>query len=109
MKLSTPLAIAHPGYKENILKKKRPQNATVTEGENVTLACNASGNPTPSISWTKNGSAVNSPRIRLSSDKKQLTITNVNRDDKGEYRCVANNSIGAVVSSNAAVLDVQCK
>ena len=87
----------------------QPQNNTATEGENVTLSCNASGNPTPSISWTKDGSAVNSPRISLSSDNKQLTITNVNRYDRGDYRCVANNSIGAAVTSNAATLDVQCK
>ena len=75
----------------------------------MTLSCNATGNPSPSISWTKDGSAVNSPRISLSSDGKQLTITNVNRDDRGDYRCLANNSIGAVVTSDAATLDVQCK
>ena len=75
----------------------------------MTLSCNATGNPTPSISWTKDGSAVNSPRISLSLDNKQLTITHVNRSDSGQYRCVANNSIGAAVTSDAATLDVQCK
>ena len=86
----------------------QPQNKTVTERENVTLSCNASGNPTPSISWTKDGTALNSPRISLSSDNKQLTITNVNRDDSGDYRCVANNSVGAAATSDVATLDVQC-
>ena len=85
-----------------------PQNATVTEGENVTLSCDASGNPTPTISWTKDGSAVNSPRVSLSPDYKQLTITNVNKADSGQYRCVANNSNGTV-TSNAATLDIRCK
>ena len=75
----------------------------------MTLSCNAIGNPTPSISWTKDGSAANSPRISLSSHNKQLTITNVNRSDSGQYRCVAHNSIGATVTSDAATLDVQCK
>ena len=88
---------------------ERPQNKTKTEGENVTLSCNATGNPAPSISWTKDRSAVNFLKISLSSDNKQLTITNVNRDDSGDYRCVANNSIGAAVTSDAATLDVQCK
>ena len=87
----------------------QPQNKTLTERENVTLSCNATGNPAPSISWTKDGSAVNSPKISLSLDNKQLTITNVSRDDSGDYRCVANNSVGAVVTSNAATLGVQCK
>ena len=87
----------------------QPQSMTLTERENVTLSCNATGNPAPSISWTKDGSAGNSLRISLSLDNKQLTITNVSRDDSGDYRCVANNSIGAAVTSNVATLDVQCK
>ena len=87
----------------------QPQNKALTERENVTLSCNATGNPAPSISWTKDGSATNSLRISLSLDNKQLTITIVSRDDSGDYRCVANNNIGAAVSSNAAKLDVQCK
>ena len=87
----------------------QPQNKTLTERENVTLSCNATGNPAPSISWTKDGSATNSLRISLSLDNKQLTITNVSRDDSGDYRCVANNNIGAAVTSNVATLDVQCK
>ena len=87
----------------------QPQNQTLTERENVTLSCNATGNPAPSISWTKDGSAANSLRISLSLDNKQLTITNVSRDDSGDYRCVASNSIGAAVTSNAATLDVQCQ
>ena len=87
----------------------QPQNKTQREGDNVTLSCNATGNPVPSISWTKDGSAISSPRISLSSDGTQLTITNVNRDDRGDYKCVTNNSIGDSVTSNAATLDVQCK
>ena len=87
----------------------QPQNMTLAERKNVTLSCNATGNPAPSILWTKDGSAVNSPRINLSLDNKQLTITNVSRDDSGDYQCVANNSIGAAVTSNTATLDVQCK
>ena len=75
----------------------------------MTLSCDARGNPVPTFSWTKDESAVNSSRISLSSDGKQLTITNVSRDDSGQYRCVASNSIGAAVTSDAATLDVQCK
>ncbi|XP_073259129.1 hemicentin-1-like [Porites lutea] len=86
-----------------------PQNQTVLEGLNVAFSCNASGNPTPKFSWTKNGSPINTTdnaRISLSAGNKQLNITNVNRVDSGEYRCVANNSVGAV-SSSAAFLTVQ--
>ena len=87
-------------------------NAKPTEGSNVTLSCNVDGQPEPTISWTMNGSplntSVNSRRISLSGDNKQLTVTNVHRTDNGEYRCVANNSLGHA-SSNAAALSVQCK
>ena len=88
-----------------------PQNGTKTEGQNVTLFCNVSGNPLPKLTWTIDGSPVNTmvnPRISLSSDKKDLTIRNVSRLDSGEYRCVANNSLGNAIS-NVAKLDVQCK
>ena len=88
-----------------------PLNETKTEGNNVTLSCNADGNPIPTISWTKNGYPIdtsNNSRISFSVDKKQLTITNVNRTDSGEYQCVANNSLGND-TSNAGTLDIQCK
>ena len=86
-----------------------PSNVTKTEGENVTLHCNATGYPLPTLSWTKDGSGIsNNSRISFSADKKQLAITKANRVDRGAYRCVANNSLGNDTSM-AAVVDVQCK
>ena len=90
-----------------------PQNVTTTAGDNVTLSCDASGNPQPTFSWDKDGSPVNTtatPRITFSADKKQLTITNLDKADSGsQYQCVANNSIGQAITSNTASLNVQCK
>ena len=78
----------------------------------MTLSCNnVDGQPEPTISWTKDGSPLNTSvnsRISLSDDKKQLNITNVHRTGSGEYRCVANNSLGNA-TSNATTLSVQCK
>ena len=86
-----------------------PSNVTKAEGENVTLHCNATGYPLPTLSWTKDGSDIsNNSRISFSADKKQLAITKANRVDRGAYRCVANNSLGNDASM-AAVVDVQCK
>ena len=77
----------------------------------MAITCDADGNPVPTISWTKNGSRIttnDNSRISFSEDKRSLTITNLNRTDSGEYRCVANNSVGND-TSNAATLIVQCK
>lgn len=85
-----------------------PQNGTITEGNSVTFSCEAIGNPSPSISWTKNGSplsTIGDPRITELNRK--LTITNLNTTDGGEYRCVASNSLG-IATSNPATLNVQC-
>ena len=78
----------------------------------MTFTCDAIGNPVPSMSWSRDGSPVetsdNSSRISFSVDIKELTITNVSRTDSGEYRCVAENSVGNEASM-AAKLDVQRK
>ena len=89
-----------------------PQSQTVREGDNVTLFCNATGNPEPSISWTIDGLTVNITvhfRISFTSDDKELTVKNVNRTDSHhQYRCQASNSI-ETITSGAASLNVQCE
>ena len=87
-----------------------PRSGAETEGNNVTLSCDATANPVPTILWTRDGYPVNTSinsRISFAADKRQLTITNVNRVDSGEYRCVASNILGNT-TSNAATLDIQC-
>ena len=74
--------------------------------------CNAIGNPEPSFSWTIDGSNFNKTvhrRVSLSSNGRQLTVTNVSTTDSHhEFRCQANNTVGTV-SSNVATLNVQCE
>ena len=84
-----------------------PQNEARKEGENVTFTCNADGNSAPTFSWTKDGSVVNTtPRITFNANIKNLTITNVDRGDSGEYICVATNNV-STVQSNPSTLNVQ--
>ena len=81
------------------------------EGTAMTLYCNSSGEQEPTISWTMNGSPLDTDSnsgISFTNDNKHLTIENVSRTDSGEYQCVATNSLGNV-SSNASTLRVQCK
>ena len=74
------------------------------QGSSVTFSSDANGVPEPTFSWTKDGSAVTADnRIRLSADNKELSLSNVNGTDSGEYRCVG------TVNSNAATLTVYGK
>ena len=86
-----------------------PKSVDIKEGGNVTFSCNSTANPLPTTSWTKDKSPItNDSRISYSVVNKVLTITNVNRNDSGEYRCVASNKLGND-TSKAAELNVKCK
>ena len=87
------------------------ESTVVTEGGNLLLTCNATGSPTPSLSWTKDGSHINASgdsRISITEQRTRLSITTVSRSDDGQYRCVARNSLGNA-TSNAKTVNVQCK
>ena len=87
----------------------QPQNDTTTEGRNVTLTCNATGNPEPVLSWFKDENLVKSSRrISFPADSKLLKITNVYRTSSGKYLCVALNEVGNA-SLKIALLNIQCK
>lgn len=81
------------------------------EGEKLTIFCNATGNPLPTTSWTKDGNSVCTSygsRVNLSYEGKQLIVKNVSKGDNGVYRCVAENSLGNV-TSHGTTLEVYCK
>ena len=75
-------------------------NAMVIEGGNVTLSCNASGFPTPTVYWVKTSNGVRFNRT-------ELVFTNTSRTEAGEYICVASNPCNT--ATELADIDVQCK
>ena len=76
------------------------QNATVKEGRDVTKECNVTtGTPPLTVFWEN----VKSGQITTG---KLLDITNITRYQT-EYRCVANNTCGSVLTT--MFIDVQCK
>ena len=90
-----------------------PKNASEVEGQDVVFSCSVDGNPSPVVTWTKNGEELNvtaNSRINVLStnNNHSLIITNVNRSDAGQYTCVASNSVSSSTSS-AATLTVQCE
>ena len=76
------------------------QNKTITEGGNLILYCNASGTPPPVVSWA---------RIRSGQqfNGSLLQLTNVSRNQAGDYRCEASNECGT--KSSTARIYVKCK
>ena len=75
-------------------------NETITEAGSVTLSCNASGMPSPMVSWIKVDD-------HTRTNSSELVLTNINRNEAGEYRCEASNECGN--ASETAWIFVQCK
>ena len=68
----------------------------------MTLHCNASGKPTPNITWTKNGSQA----VLFQGDI--YGFVNVQRQNAGDYTCTAWNGVGRQSNATATV-QVQCE
>lgn len=83
---------------------RTPSNIHAQFGDTVDLPCSASGRPDPEITWTLNGNAVRL-NSRVSIVAGGLHIISVRDEDRGEYRCRAENAEGIITSS--ASLSVQ--
>ena len=70
------------------------------EGQNVTIFCNASGQPQPKVTWLKAVGTLQKGRTTVL--KGALTIYEVTKSDGGTYICKAENILGSV--SVAALL-----
>ena len=78
----------------------QPADATAAAGGNVTFSVTATGTPTPTYQWFKNGTSISGVTDA------SLTLTNVQVQDQAAYSVSVTNSVGTVASS-AAVLAVQ--
>ena len=66
----------------------------VVEGSGIFLFCNATGNPQPNITWTKQGNK------SILSTSKILNLTKLMREDDGSvYTCTVRNEVGSVKAS----------
>ncbi|XP_069868978.1 vascular endothelial growth factor receptor 2 isoform X1 [Dipodomys merriami] len=71
------------------------ENQTTTIGETIEVACTASGNPPPQITWFKdNDTLVEDSGIILKDGNRNLTIRRVRKEDGGLYTCQACNVLG---------------
>ena len=79
-----------------------PANQSVLEGGNHTLFCNATGNPTPNITWTKDTSST------VLHQGETYSIINIKRQAAGDYKCSAWNGVGTQKTALATVT-IYCK
>ena len=77
--------------------------------ESVIFSCTFTGNPLPYVSWEREDDDVIIPNdqigirfINVSIDTIQstLVITNLIKDDEGNYTCTANNSVSDFIETN---------
>lgn len=77
------------------------RNITVNEGNPIDLKCNATGYPSPIITWKKDGQ-------ELHSRSSILHIANSSKSDSGAYVCIADNDVGRE-EVEVAFVTVYCK
>lgn len=72
--------------------------------DQLTLECRVRSEPTPKVTWMKNGSPLKSSNRYLMSERKDglctLTIYHPEPDDSGEYVCKAENSVSSASYSH---------
>ncbi|KAJ7376489.1 hypothetical protein OS493_034225 [Desmophyllum pertusum] len=68
---------------------RKPSSVIVEEGQNVSLLCQATGQPTPTVTWRKLHGHLSKGRSRVVDGN--LDITNVTKTDGGDYVCSAIN------------------
>ncbi|XP_067585037.1 hemicentin-1 isoform X1 [Pseudorca crassidens] len=74
---------------------RTPENISVVEKNSVSLTCEASGIPLPSITWLKDGCPVNfSSSLRILSGGRTLRLMQTRMEDAGQYTCVVRNAAG---------------
>ncbi|XP_025060802.1 hemicentin-2 [Alligator sinensis] len=82
-----------------------PQDAVASVGERVLLHCQAAGEPTPMVEWTRDGEPLlENHRVQVLPNS-TLLLSAVEEADAGQYECVARNLLGTSIAQ--AVLTVQ--
>ena len=80
-------------------------NSSYNEVVKVDVTCNATGKPTPTVTWFREGS---SKVHSTGKGSATLSFSSVSRIDAGQYRCKANNTAGTN-ETGALTLVVHCK
>ncbi|XP_040199792.1 neuronal cell adhesion molecule isoform X25 [Rana temporaria] len=87
-----------------------PKHYIVDPRENIVIKCEAKGKPSPSFSWTRNGTLFDTEKdplvtMKPNSGTLEINILNGGKAEsyEGEYQCTAKNDRGTAVSNNIIV------
>ena len=83
-----------------------PERQTFAVGDLLILTCEVSGDPEPSVIWTKDGDT-NVSRAQMKNNGRILVIKDILPGDKGVYECRASNVFGE--SRTATIIEVAGK
>ncbi|XP_060543069.1 neuronal cell adhesion molecule isoform X6 [Pantherophis guttatus] len=107
--LDVPLDLSQPPT----ITQQSPKDYIVDPRENIVIQCEAKGKPSPTFSWTRNGTHFEidkDPRIRMKPHSGTLLINIINEENGGKaelyegvYQCTARNVLGAAISNNIVI------
>lgn len=78
------------------------------DGDAVTLECHVVGTPEPNILWEKDGRLLqmtNDTSAQYDGARAELSIARIYAEDEGEYKMIAENSMGRSYSSAYIIVD----
>ena len=84
-----------------------PSATKLNDGDKLTVECEPTGNPTPSLVWFRQGRRlVESGRVHFVRENTvyKLVVNNVTLADSGVYQCEAENELGSSIQHT--ILDV---
>ena len=71
-----------------------PKTQTVTENQTATFYCSASGNPRPTVSWTKVNASLIKGHVVSDENSGRIEVIYSTFNDSGDYLCTAVNLLG---------------
>jgi len=82
---------------------KTPRNGLIVakKGDTVSMKCIASGDPMPTVTWTRVGKKLPDGSMKMRAD--ELNFLNVNHRHSGVYVCTADNGFGEPVKEKIEV------
>lgn len=74
-----------------------PADTVVDAGTTIVLKCQAEGEPTPTIEWSRQGRPLQGLDHLSTLSNGSLRISSAQKEDTAQYECVARNLLGSVL------------